>query len=339
MMFVYEPGQFVTLALPIEGKTVRRSYTMSSSPSRPHAISITVKRVPGGVASNWLHDNMSVDAMVSLTGPHGMFSCFNAPAPKLLMLAAGSGITPIMSMLRWLVDTASAVDVVLIDNIRTPADVIFARELAYLGTRMGDKLTLGIMPAAHHPGMAWNGPVGHLGEPSIRLWAPDFAEREVFICGPSGYMKFARETLERMGSAMTRYHEESFGAPAVHMLAALAPPRAAVASIAAANGFREPAVATSAPAAAKAPVEVVFSLSGKTATAEQGDFLLDLAEQHDVAIASGCRSGNCGTCKVVKIEGEVVMEEQTALSAADIADGYILTCVGRAQGEKVILRA
>ena len=330
-MLVYEPGQFVTLELPIEGKTVRRSYTMSSSPSRPHALAITVKRVPQGLVSNWLHDNLHPGAALHLSGPHGMFSCFNAPAPKLLLVAAGSGITPIMSMLRWLADTASACDIVFINNVRTPSDVIFARELDYLATRMGDSLRLGVMPAAGLPGTAWNGPVGHFSEQLVRLCAPDFAEREVFVCGPAGYMKVVRATLDRMGLPMARYHEESFGAPQFAMVSAIAPPLLfSPASV----------VVPAAPQAeAGARVEIVFAKSGKTVTAIEGDFLLDLAEEHDVAIESGCRSGNCGACKVIRTEGKVVMEEQTALSAEDIADGYVLTCVGRAFGHRIALQA
>jgi ferredoxin-NADP reductase len=329
-LLVYEPGQFVTLELPIEGKTVRRSYTMSSSPSRPHAMSITVKRIPNGQVSNWLHDNLRPGAALNLSGPHGMFSCFNAPSQKLLLVAAGSGITPIMSMLRWLCDTASACDIVFINNVRTPSDIIFARELDYIATRMGDRLRLGVVPAAGLPGAAWNGPIGRFSDQLIRLWAPDFAEREVFVCGPAGYMKVVRATLERMGLPMARYHEESFGAPQFAMVSATAPPLLA-----------SPAstVVPAAPRAATATVEVVFVKSGKTVTANEGDFLLDLAEEHDVAIESGCRAGNCGACKVIGTEGKVVMEEQTALSAEDIADGYVLTCVGRAFGRRVILQA
>jgi ferredoxin len=175
----------------------------------------------------------------------------------------------------------------------------------------------------------------------IRLWAPDVAEREVFVCGPAGYMALARATLERIGLPMTRYHQESFGAPALHMVAAATPPLVTIPAFSVIDALSVPA--SSLPptngADGPRPVHVVFARSGKTVTARQGDFLLDLAEEHDVEIDSGCRSGNCGTCKVVKTEGRVKMDEQTALSAADIADGYVLTCVGQAYGDKIVLQA
>lgn len=334
VLFVYQPGQFVTLELPIDGKTVRRSYTLSSSPSRPWSISITVKRTPQGLVSNWLHDNMNVGFECNLSGPHGSFTCFNAPAEKLLLIAAGSGITPIMSMLRWIVDTASVADIVLLNNIRTPADVIFENELAYLGTRMGERLKVGVIAGKYNAGYAWNGPSAHFSEQLIRLWAPDFAEREVFVCGPSGYMQAVRTTLERIGLPMAQYHEESFGTPALAMIVPVALQPAPVAAT------PLPALVPP-PASAVAPdvVEIVFAKSGKTVGVSAGDYLLDVAEEHGVEIESGCRSGNCGTCKLIKTSGEVVMEAQTALSEADIADGYVLACVGRAYGKRVVVQA
>lgn len=334
-LFVYKPGQFATLELPIDGKTVRRSYTISSSPSRPHSISITVKRVPGGLVSNWLHDNMQVDFQFALSGPHGEFTCFDAPAEKLLLISAGSGITPVMSMLRWLVDSNSNADVVFINNIRTPADVIYDHELKYLGMRMGERLKLAVIPGKVDPGQSWNGPVCFFGEPVLRMWAPDFVEREVFVCGPPGYMDLVRGTLERMGHPTHRYHQESFGG---------APPAAAKPAAPAAAA--KPAAPAPAPVAAKpvaAPVvdtvELVFSVSDKTITTHSDEFILDVAEANGIALNNSCRAGSCGTCKVKKVAGEVEMDGQQALSESDLEDGYVLACVGRACGKRVVLEA
>lgn len=339
-LFVYKPGQFATLELPIEGKTVRRSYTISSSPSRPHSLSITVKRVPGGLVSNWLHDTMQVGFQFALSGPHGEFTCFDAPAEKLLLISAGSGITPVMSMLRWLVDTQSPADVVFINNIRTPADVIFENELRYLGMRMGDRLKLAVIPGKVEMGQAWNGPVCFFSESVVRMWAPDYVEREVFVCGPPGYMDMVRGTLERMGHPPHRYHQESFGgapAPAAKLAAAPPPPpvSAPVKKPATAQG-PAPAAAT---VVASAAVEVVFVSSGKTIQVGPEDFLLDAAEANGIALNNSCRAGSCGTCKVKKTEGEVEMDGQQALSESDLEDGYVLACVGRACGKRVVLEA
>jgi len=101
LLFSYKPGQFVTFLLPINGKTIQRSYSMSSSPSRPHVMEITVKRVPGGLVSNWLCDNVKLGDRLNIRGPSGKFTCFEYPSNKMLFIGAGSGITPVMSMSRW----------------------------------------------------------------------------------------------------------------------------------------------------------------------------------------------------------------------------------------------
>src|SRR5262249_17732772 len=97
-IFTYRPGQFVTLEIPGDGKVVRRSYTISSSPSRPHTVSVTVKRVKDGLISNWLHDNLRVGDTLFADGPHGKFSCLDDGGGPYLFLSGGSGVTPVMSM-------------------------------------------------------------------------------------------------------------------------------------------------------------------------------------------------------------------------------------------------
>ncbi len=224
-LFHFKPGQFITIEVPVGSNVLRRSYTISSSPSRPYTLSITVKKVPMGWMSNWLFDNMVEGFECTINGPAGKFTCLDHPAEKLLFLAAGSGITPSMSMLRWLVDTSSRADVVFINNVRTPDDVIFHQELLHLSTRMGERMRLAIVPAAVSRGGAWNGPVGKFDEALLRILVPDLVERETFVCGPPGYMSAAKALLKSIGFPLGRYHDESFGAAApVPMAPAVAPP-------------------------------------------------------------------------------------------------------------------
>ncbi|MGK0218414.1 MAG: NAD(P)H-flavin reductase, partial [Planctomycetota bacterium] len=134
-LFSYKPGQFVTITVDIEGKKVKRSYSMSSSPSRPHTLELSIKRVPGGLVSNWMADRASLGDEILVRGPAGKFSCFNYPSRKMLCIAGGSGITPIMSMLRWIVDTTADVDVTLLYSGRSPSDFIFRKELETISAR------------------------------------------------------------------------------------------------------------------------------------------------------------------------------------------------------------
>jgi glycine betaine catabolism B len=135
LLFHYQPGQFVTLHLNINGQEVNRSYSIASSPSRPFCIEITVKMTPGGLVSNWLHNQLQVNDRLMVKGPMGRFSCFNYPAAKLLLIAAGSGVAPIMSMLRWLTDVGAEVDVQVVISFRYPDDIIYRRELKLLQMR------------------------------------------------------------------------------------------------------------------------------------------------------------------------------------------------------------
>ena len=216
-LFHYKPGQFVTIEIALDNTILRRSYTVSSSPSRPYTLSITVKKVPMGWMSNWLFDNMAEGVECVVSGPAGKFTCIDHPSEKLLFLAAGSGVTPPMSMLRWLADTSSKADVVFINNVRTPDDIIFHQELLHLNARLGESLRLMIVPAAVSAGRPWNGPIGRLDETLLRFCVPDFVQRETFVCGPPGYMSAAKAMLRSAGLPAERYHDESFGAarPAV----------------------------------------------------------------------------------------------------------------------------
>ncbi|MEU5952322.1 FAD-binding oxidoreductase [Streptomyces sp. NPDC047525] len=122
-MFRHDPGQFLTLVLDIDGRPVERCYTISSPPTRPDLLTITVKRMPGGLVSPWLHDRLLPGAAVRARGPLGEFSITRHPAPKYLFLSAGSGVTPVMSMTRTLYDLAHPVDVVFVHSARTFDDI------------------------------------------------------------------------------------------------------------------------------------------------------------------------------------------------------------------------
>lgn len=120
ILFYFKPGQFVTLELEIDGEQIMRSYSISSSPSVPYSFSITVKRIPGGKVSNWLHDNLVEGFELAVHGPIGDFNAIDYPTENILMLSGGVGITPVMSMARWFFDTNANVNACFIHSARTP---------------------------------------------------------------------------------------------------------------------------------------------------------------------------------------------------------------------------
>ena len=333
--FDYKPGQFVTIELPIDGRVLRRSYTLSSSPTRPHSLAITVKRVPKGWVSNWLYDNMEVGFECTLSGPHGDFTCVDHPSNNLLMISGGSGVTPMMSMLRYLADLSSPADIVFINNVLTPSDIIFEKELMYLSSRFGEALKLGIIPTKLPVGQAWPSLVGPWSDGTLLALAPDFMERETFVCGPPGYVDLVRGTLARLGYPMHRFHQERFGsAPATPAAPVARPVQQEAEPQRAAEQSPVPQRAT--PQATIEQTEIVFKKSGVTVACADGDVILDVAEQNGLALANACRSGVCGACKVRKIDGIIGMGDQTALNEWDVEDGYILVCIGTAHGRVVI---
>lgn len=301
--FRYLPGQFITLELEIGGQRINRCYTLSSTPTRPDLLSITVKRVPGGLVSNWLHDHLSVGMRVAAIGPAGDFSCFrHAPASRYLFLSGGSGITPLMSMTRALHDLGSSADVVFAHCARSPVDLLFPEELTLMARNM-PQLRLAMVCEHHTPGSAYAGHLGRMDAARLAHIAPDFMERDIYTCGPAPFMAAVRRLLTAAGYDMARYREESFS-------------------------FAAPASDEAA-----APVDgvttahtVTLQASGQTFPCRSDQTLLQAAQAAGVRMPSSCGNGLCGTCKTRKRSGDVEMTHNGGIRPREIAQGWILPC-------------
>jgi len=322
VMFFFKPGQFVTLELEIDGQQVMRSYTISSSPSVPYSFSITVKRVPGGLVSNWLHDNLKEGDELAVHGPVGLFNCIDYPAEKVLLLSGGVGVTPVMSMARWFFDTNTDVDMTFVHSARTPRDIIFQRELDHMCSRI-DNFTLHLICEKYERGQSWAGYRGYLDQIKLEMIAPDFMEREVFCCGPEPYMKAVRNLLEANGFDMNRYHEESFGAT---------PVEAEEAALEQAEVASEEADALT----QSDMVKVHFANTGKVAAIAPGDTVHTAASKAGVHIPKACGMGICGSCKVQVTSGDVEMNHNGGITDDDVEAGYILTCCSVPNGDITI---
>lgn len=322
VIFFFKPGQFVTLELEINDEQVMRSYTISSSPSVPYSFSITVKRVVGGLVSNWLHDNLQQGDELAVHGPVGLFNCIDNPAEKMLFLSGGVGITPLMSMSRWLFDTNAEVDMVFSHSARTPADIIFRRELEHMCSRI-DNFSLHLICENYSNGQSWHGYRGYLDPVKLELIAPDFMEREIFCCGPVPYMNAVKAILKANDFDMSCYHEESFGETPTSVVED-AEEDAAKAQ----EEFIEQSQ--------EMDVEVVFAKTGKSVFVLPEDTVHTAASKLGIHIPKACGMGICGTCKVMKTEGEVVMEHNGGITDDDADEGYILTCCSVPQGKVVV---
>lgn len=323
VLFFFKPGQFVTLELEIDNESVMRSYTISSSPSIPYSFSITVKQIPGGKVSNWLHANLKVGDELVVHGPVGDFNSIDYPAEKVLFLSGGVGITPLMSMTRWLFDTNASVDVEFVHSARAPRDVIYHRELVHMFSRIPEFKLHIICESKEDIGEAWAGYRGYLTQPLFELMVPDFMEREIFCCGPPPYMNAIKNILRANNFDMNHYHEELFGATPLDV-------REDVRELAEQAEVDAENVDTS------DLHSIEFASSGKSVRIQPEETVHSAAAKLGLHIPKACGMGICGTCRVALKSGEVEMEHNGGITEEDIEDGYILSCCSRPKGNLIV---
>lgn len=315
--FRYEPGQFVTITVNVQGQRVSRCYTVSSPPTRPYTFSITVKRVPGGVVSNWLHDHLQVGHTLQATGPAGDFTAPSHPAEKLLYLSAGSGITPTMSMLRSSIDLGQDLDIVFVHSARTPKDIVFRQELSLL-SHLSARLRVIHVCESFGDERDWSGLLGRLSLDTLAQYVPDYREREVFVCGPGGYMQAVQALLLQGGHDPKRYHQESFNID-------VAPPASEVPAVSKADGD-----------AAVKSFTVRLTKSQKEFQLEAGRTVLSGVKQAGCAIATSCQQGVCGSCKTLLVEGNVQMKHQGGIRQREVDKGWRLLCCSYPESDLVL---
>jgi Rieske 2Fe-2S family protein len=305
--FNFAPGQFITLELSVNGENLYRTYTISSSPSRPYSLSITVKAQPNSIGTRWMLDHLNPGMKVRAFGPSGQFHLYHHPAEKYCFISAGSGITPMASMTNFLYDRGGDMDVSFIHCARRPSEIIFKRSLEQMAARVPG-IHLAWIVQDKDPFSAWTGYVGRFNQLILELTTPDFFDREVFCCGPEPFMQAVRDVLIAADFNMAQYHEESFAAPNFEDD-----------DIEHDDVQLDDAVAT----------KVHFLVSGHQLDSNQNITVLESANQAGLNIPSACNFGVCGTCKVKKVSGETHMVHNGGISDADIEAGYILACCSK----------
>lgn len=300
--FNYYPGQFLTLALEIDGKTVKRSYTIASSPTQAHYCSLTIKREDMGVVSRHMHDQINEGDLINVSGPNGKFTFTGEEAKSIVLVAGGVGITPMMSVIRYLTDIGWHGEIFLFYCCRTTRDFIYRQELEQLQLRHPNLNVFAFMTRA--AGTVWMGFKGRFTAEVIGSLIPEVHTRRIHICGPPAMMDAVVGMFRALKVPDELIKTEAFG-PAKKPAEKL--PAAAV------------------PVPENAP-NVSFTKSEKSAPLPPGQTVLECAEGAGVDIDSSCLSGQCGLCKVKLLSGEVTMEADDALSDDDKSDGIILAC-------------
>jgi len=307
--FVFEPGQFLTVAVTVDGKTARRSYSIASSPCCQGWCEITVKHESGGIVSGYLDEQVAGGDLLEVSGPYGRFTFRGQEAPSVVFIAGGVGVTPLMSSIRYLTDQSWNGRIDLLYACARLDSVIFREELAYLAARHPN-LHVTFVLSDEPPG-AWTGARGFITAELLNC-VPDIRSRLIHLCGPPGMMGAVKNELGTLGVAQDSIKTELFlGVPKPKAPPSGSVPEDDVAPIATCN----------------------FARSKKGVPLRAGQTVLEAAEENGVAIEYQCRQGYCGVCKVKLLAGNVSMEIQDALTPVDKASGLILACQAKAAAD------
>ncbi len=319
--FDFLPGQYLNLTLDIEGRKIRRSYTIASPPSRVESCELTVKREERGLASRHLHDAIHPGCLIDVRAPAGRFTFTGAEASSIVLIAGGVGITPLMAKIRYLTDVSWTGEIFLVFSAKTERDIIFRDELEALQQRHPNlHVTITL---TREDGIGWTGKRGRISSDLLARSIPNIAGRRVHICGPSEMTGPIQQMLRELGVAEASIHLESFVSPgraAANGKASSAPTNEMTLGLDNGNG-----VAT-----------ITFARSRKSAPVRAAETVLEAAETLGVPINYDCRAGICGQCKVQLLSGHVVMEAEDALDASDRENDTILSCQARCLDEVVV---
>ncbi len=325
--FRYRPGQFLTLRVPCEKATVQRCYSLSSAPGIDAAPKITVKRVREGRASNWMCDYVQPGDELEVMAPAGVFSPRSLD-DDLLLFAGGSGITPVLSILKSALVSGRGMLTLIYAN-RDERSVIFGDELRQLAQRHPGRLRV-----IHWLDSVQGVPQQRHLEELARPWST----QECFICGPTPFMESALAAVLALGLARARVHVERFASltempasagatrGAIAAQAHLDAPLAEVTAEATACDLVAGAGTTGPVAATPTTVETVLDGQTFNFVCEPGENLLDAMLRAEVPAPNSCRSGLCGACMCRVETGSVTLNANHVLDAADLADGWTLAC-------------
>lgn len=318
----YLAGQFLTIKTTINGESIRRAYSLCSSPVWGEPPAITIKAVADGKMSNWIVANAKPGMKIDIMPAFGNFVYQPHTTRKrwFMLYAAGSGITPIFSILKTILKTEPQSFVSLMFGNRSPADIMYRTALEKLMVMYPSRLK--VLFTLTQPTADWLGPVGRINEflieDSLEYLKPvsPFQETLVYMCGPAAMMETIAHTVGSQGVAKENIHRENFAAT-VDELAR----QTTLESLHIENR------------------QVVILLDGERFEVEvaPNTTILEAALDADIDMPYSCQSGLCTACRGKCLSGSVHMDERDGLDDQDIAEGFVLTCVGHPLSNGVVI--
>ncbi len=324
--FRYKPGQFLTVAVPSDRTgLVARSYSLSSTPvDEDGPLTITVKRTVDGYASVWICDTLRPGDRLRVLPPAGIFTPKDLDA-DLLLFGGGSGITPVMSIIRTVLAQGSGRIVLFYAN-RDERSVIFGEALAELAADHPDRLQV----------VHWLESVQGLPtQDQLRAFASQYTDREAFVCGPAPFMAATTAALKELDFPRNRRHQEKFvslGGNPFEVGAERVP------DVPEGDSDGDPTGPTEVGSSAGPAAHLQVELDGEDHEFNDwrpGTTLLEHLESKGIKAPYSCREGECSACALRLLEGEVTMRANDVLEEEDLADGIRLACQSEAASEKV----
>lgn len=304
----YKAGQFITLVFTHHDEEIRRSYSLSSSPDE-ELLAITIKRIANGEISRFMLTKVKAGDILNAVAPAGRFTITDFKAPKdLLLFAAGSGIVPIFSQLKYVLARKGESRITLIYSSLDAASVLFKEGLNELELKHPDRLKI-IYLLSSEGNRLNNIMVEQLVKKSVSY---ALANAAFYLCGPFTYMRMVRLTLLYMGLEAGQIRKENFVLETVAVGGSYIsfPPRS---------------------------VRIMFNKETYNVMVGEDQSLLQAALQNNIPLPYSCRAGICSACTAKCTGGKVQMTVNDVLTDADIAQGWILTCTGHAVTDDVVI--
>jgi ring-1,2-phenylacetyl-CoA epoxidase subunit PaaE len=318
----YKAGQFLTLIVPVQGKDVRRAYSLCSSPFTDADLVVTVKRVENGLMSNWLPDNLKPGAKVRIMEPMGQFTTEFAKTNKrhIIMFAGGSGITPMMSLIKSILTQEPDSICSLIYCNRDVDSIIFKNTLDRMQTE--DEGRLHVIHVLDNAPMNWQGYSGLLNHDMLtKLFEriPDWGidKTTYLMCGPEGMMKNVDTLLEARHIPKEKIFKESFVQGTIDK--------------------KETPVAAAEGGAKDHEVTIRYDGQEYKVLVPAGKAILETALDQGIDLPYSCQSGLCTACRGKALSGKVKLDEEEGLSKSERDEGYVLTCVGHPLTDDVVI--